>query len=183
MSTKIKALTLHQPWASLIAIGSKCVETRSWPTHYRGPLAIHAGKTSINPDRIMWATEYLSISYSDPKRLPLGQVVALATLADVQPITEASTPDEPERFFGDYTPGRFAWYLEDVRPLTLPIAAKGGRRFWEWDIVEAMARAAHETTDLEEYGRLMSQAHAVLSRAQYAAFFTKFLQLRDGEIQ
>ena len=38
----MKALTLHQPWASLIAIGAKKIETRSWATSYRGPLAIHA---------------------------------------------------------------------------------------------------------------------------------------------
>jgi hypothetical protein len=39
----VKVLTLHQPWASLIAVGVKTIETRSWSTQYRGPLAIHAG--------------------------------------------------------------------------------------------------------------------------------------------
>jgi hypothetical protein len=41
----MKAITLHQPWASLMAIGAKRIETRSWATSYRGPLAIHAAKT------------------------------------------------------------------------------------------------------------------------------------------
>lgn len=41
----MKALTLHQPWASLVALGVKTIETRSWATRYRGPLAIHAGAT------------------------------------------------------------------------------------------------------------------------------------------
>lgn len=41
MST-VKAITLHQPWASFVALGVKAVETRSWATGYRGPLAIHA---------------------------------------------------------------------------------------------------------------------------------------------
>jgi hypothetical protein len=40
----MKALTLTQPWATLVAIGAKTIETRSWPTSYRGPLAIHAAK-------------------------------------------------------------------------------------------------------------------------------------------
>lgn len=40
----MKALTLTQPWASLVAIGAKKIETRSWRTAYRGPLAIHAAK-------------------------------------------------------------------------------------------------------------------------------------------
>lgn len=40
----MKAITLWQPWASLIAIGAKKYETRSWKTNYRGPIAIHAAK-------------------------------------------------------------------------------------------------------------------------------------------
>jgi hypothetical protein len=40
----MKALTLIQPWATLVALGEKQIETRSWDTKYRGPLAIHAGK-------------------------------------------------------------------------------------------------------------------------------------------
>jgi activating signal cointegrator 1 len=40
----MKALTIHQPWAELIACGKKRIETRSWNTWYRGPLAIHASK-------------------------------------------------------------------------------------------------------------------------------------------
>jgi hypothetical protein len=40
----MKALTIIQPWATLAAICAKHIETRSWPTNYRGPLAIHAAK-------------------------------------------------------------------------------------------------------------------------------------------
>lgn len=42
---RVKAITLHQPWASLIAAGVKTIETRSWSTPYRGIIAIHAGVT------------------------------------------------------------------------------------------------------------------------------------------
>ena len=41
----MKALTIQQPWASVITMGVKTIETRSWSTKYRGPLAIHAGLT------------------------------------------------------------------------------------------------------------------------------------------
>lgn len=41
----MKALTLTQPWATLVATGAKLIETRSWYTAYRGPLAIHAART------------------------------------------------------------------------------------------------------------------------------------------
>jgi hypothetical protein len=40
----MKAITILQPHASLIAVGAKRYETRSWKTNYRGPIAIHAGK-------------------------------------------------------------------------------------------------------------------------------------------
>jgi len=41
----MKAITIHQPYASLIACGAKIYETRSWATKYRGKIAIHAGKS------------------------------------------------------------------------------------------------------------------------------------------
>ncbi|MFL5577327.1 MAG: ASCH domain-containing protein [Gemmatimonadaceae bacterium] len=63
----MKALTLTQPWATLVAIGAKTIETRSWPTHYRGEVAIHAAKGF--PD---WARqivdgepESLMVSYTE----------------------------------------------------------------------------------------------------------------------
>lgn len=40
----MKAISLWQPWASLVAVGAKKIETRSWATKYRGSLAIHATK-------------------------------------------------------------------------------------------------------------------------------------------
>jgi len=43
----MKALSLWQPWASAIALGSKRIETRGWATSYRGPLAIHAAKRCV----------------------------------------------------------------------------------------------------------------------------------------
>src|SRR6266699_6473957 len=41
----IPALTMTDPWGSLVAAGAKRIETRSWSTAYRGPLAIHVAKT------------------------------------------------------------------------------------------------------------------------------------------
>lgn len=40
----MKAITILQPWASLIACAAKQIETRSWVTQYRGPIAIHVAK-------------------------------------------------------------------------------------------------------------------------------------------
>jgi hypothetical protein len=41
-------------------------------------------------------------------------------------------PDEPELSFGDYTPGRYAWILENVQALPGPIPCKGALGLWEW---------------------------------------------------
>lgn len=48
----MKVLSLHQPWASLVAWGIKTIETRSWQTSYRGPLLIHAAKTTAGIDSL-----------------------------------------------------------------------------------------------------------------------------------
>src|SRR5690606_20923045 len=40
----MKALSVRQPWAWLIASGHKDIENRSWPTRYRGRMLIHASK-------------------------------------------------------------------------------------------------------------------------------------------
>ncbi len=47
----MKAITIWQPWASLIACGAKKYETRSWATNYRGPIAIHAAR--LNPIKLL----------------------------------------------------------------------------------------------------------------------------------
>ena len=85
----MKALTIQQPWASLITMGVKTIETRSWSTKYRGALAIHAGlkKADIFENELIWQP------LLDPDRvgrlrttLHLGAVVATCELVDVVPI-------------------------------------------------------------------------------------------------
>lgn len=39
-----RALSIRQPWASLIVTGNKLVENRVWDTRWRGTFAVHAGK-------------------------------------------------------------------------------------------------------------------------------------------
>jgi hypothetical protein len=167
----MKALTLTQPWATLIAIGAKRFETRSWATAYRGPLAIHAA-TSLRPIggvaglRALvrqepfssalkrWGDDWGSDVIGDPSYyLPFGKIVATCTLIDCLAIERHISliegvpsgiamfdadgrgiplPDEPERSFGDYTPGRSAWQLADVTPLDRPVAARGAQGLWDW---------------------------------------------------
>lgn len=94
----MKALTLHQPWASLIAIGVKSIETRSWSTKYRGPLAIHASAKrtrAMSCNLGQWRYGGLTgclwraaPQVRDLQYVRLGVVVATCTLVDVVPTYE-----------------------------------------------------------------------------------------------
>ncbi len=151
----MKALTLTQPWATLVAIGAKRIETRGWPTRYRGPLAIHAGKGlapvgGVRGLRALCATEpfrrvLTEAGYADPRDLPRGVIVARCELVecvrvDIGPQTTfaalevfsgvKAAPHEAD--FGDYSLGRFAWALGDVHGcLTGPV--RGALGLWEWE--------------------------------------------------
>ena len=149
------AITLHQPWASLNALGIKTVETRSWPVPARlvgQRFAIHAGKRVVRRPgdaverelRARLGDDWLFI-------IPAGTVLATAVLAGMaqveradlpagyvahDPCTEVGctvgtgrTPIDPS---GDFSPGRWLWFLSHVR--TLPVPAIGHQSFWHWPV-------------------------------------------------
>jgi hypothetical protein len=134
----VKALSVMQPWASLIACGAKRYETRSWATSYRGPLAIHASAgfprgARARLDDAAFALALARGGYPSAGALPLGRVVAVAVLADCVPtVPLVDGLDSEERAFGDYAPGRWAWRLEGVRALPAPVPARGRLGLWEW---------------------------------------------------
>jgi hypothetical protein len=135
----MKALTLTQPWATLVAIGAKTIETRSWPTKYRGPLAIHAAKGFPEYARerfFNWEfREPLEAAgYKSFADLPLGVIVATCELVKVEEIVIGSMiPLGGEWHFGDYSYGRYMWHLKNVQALPTPILARGALSLWEWD--------------------------------------------------
>lgn len=168
----MKAITLTEPWATLVAIGAKQIETRSWPTSYRGPVAIHAAKGmtlrdqevlaklenglildtlvkhGINPHSGLAEPGFLNNHFDRcfVATCPLhrlmqatrGHVIATATL-DYCGAFDDGTPQrvinrfgENELSFGDFTPGRFGFYLANVVRLPKPIPAKGQLGLWDW---------------------------------------------------
>ncbi len=165
----MKALTLTQPWATLVAYGEKRIETRSWMTHYRGPLAIHAGKGFPLADRNLCGREPFrsalrrvglgGLGLMAPEQvLPRGAVVAIVNLSSVTP-TETidwryppshATPDEEA--FGDYSPGRYLWVLEDVVRLDAPLVARGSLGLWtpEPGVIAVLEAYAPPWVPLEE---------------------------------
>ncbi|HWE62912.1 MAG TPA: ASCH domain-containing protein [Chloroflexota bacterium] len=141
---RVYTLSLYQPWASLIAVGAKRVETRSWPTHYRGLLAIHATQRSPKADLARATQEPVASAlraagYTGPDQLPHGAVVALCRLVDCTAIVEP--PPSPERDFGDYRRGRYAWRLDQVWALPVPLPAHGHQRLWRCEVPAALVDA------------------------------------------
>lgn len=82
----MKALTICQPWASLIAISAKKVETRSWHTSYRGSLAIHAAKGYPRDARDFGTYIRMSVLFGPHYQYPRGVVIATCRLADCLPM-------------------------------------------------------------------------------------------------
>ncbi len=137
----MKVLSLLQPWATLVVSGAKQIETRSWSTAYRGPLLIHASKGKAGE---IFANEPpFKKHIADFKQLPFGYIIGKVILTDVLRIgtgTLSYASDEimnkltmEEKAFGDYTPGRFAWLLQEPLVFKTPIGAKGSLTLWEFD--------------------------------------------------
>ena len=148
-----RMVTLWQPPASLVAVGVKTSETRSWPAPPSavGPrVGIHAAartpKIEECPPGVSWRWV---------QSLPRGAVVAFATIVACHQVHSqrdgyalcVDQSGQPSRFvldgFGDYSPGRWIWELADVETVDPPIPAAGRQRFWFCDIAAAAAAAAN----------------------------------------
>ncbi len=151
----MKALTLWQPWASLIAMGQKKIETRCWTTKFRGEIAIHSAahfppkflgaSCRTDPFRDELADVFncrrdrddrCGVHVNDVlKRLPMGQVLCIVRLTAVTEIDWMLREEitNREKIFGNYEDGRYAWHLEMVSLIQPPIPAKGNRMLWNWE--------------------------------------------------
>lgn len=134
----MKAITILQPWAGLIPEGAKTIETRSWSTKYRGPIiAIHAAKDQDKKGErirhIVARAEQYGIVIPE---MHYGDVIAIADLTYCLKINEShiyylEKNKSKELAFGDFTLGRYAWVLENVKAIK-PIPARGQQRIWNW---------------------------------------------------
>lgn len=117
---KLQALSIRQPWASMIVTGMKSIELRTWGTNYRGWLWIHSGK---KPD-----LDALEMLGEETHRYQTGGLLGLALLSDVRKI---ETPHEWQALSHRHrSPGRFqpdviGWHFSDVIALRTKIASPG----------------------------------------------------------
>jgi hypothetical protein len=116
-STPVRALSVRQPWATLIISGRKTIELRTWETGYRGRVWIHAA-AAVNE-----SMESRFGIVSPPRGAFLG-LVDLVTIVSIDSDRWAEWRDvhlDP----GQYTPGYFGWVFSDPEQLARPVPARG----------------------------------------------------------
>jgi hypothetical protein len=153
----MKALTLWQPWATLVALGIKPFETRSWapPLDLMGQrMAIHAAKLRIEKMKIpdaAAAKHALQLSGISGLDLPYGAVVGTVRLTGAYrvisgPLGSRNSMRRAVYFhggsipaaeieideYGDYSQGRWAWRFDQVRPCYWPDVT-GKQGLWNWE--------------------------------------------------
>ena len=138
----MKAISLWQPWASLMAAGLKTIETRSWPANYAGPLAIHAAKRQLTGEEKDLLDDWIEKGLLNSGdwtflRLPFGEIIAVVDLVRCERTTAMSiAPDSQNAAFGNFAPGRWAWFTRNARRLPQPIPYRGMQGlFWIPDSV------------------------------------------------
>lgn len=132
----MKAYTVYQPYALATVAGLKHYETRPRRTNIRGRVAVHAGKldtiqaTKRLSDADFWG---LMEAVGGKTELPRGAIVGTVEIVDCVPVEEiVNTLTERERLLGDFSPGRFAWVLQNPVMFDTPIPARGQQGWWNW---------------------------------------------------
>jgi hypothetical protein len=138
-----------------MAVGAKCIETRHWPTHVRGEVAIHAAKRKVKSeleeywedDAFRNALLPMTIGKGNlADSLPFGAIVAVVYLYDCRS-SDSLKKDVPdwisaEEHFGNFEPGRYGWLTRGPQILTNPVETRGFQGFWDLPSdIEARVRA------------------------------------------
>lgn len=116
----MKALSIKQPWAWLIAHGYKDIENRDWPTKHRGEFLIHASK-GFDDEGLAYVLEHCPDIAFVPKKneFPRGGIVGKAEIVD------CVAAHDSRWFFGD-----FGFVLKNAQPLMF-YPCKGQLSFFE----------------------------------------------------
>jgi len=191
----IKGLSIRQPYATMIAARLKARETRDWATSHRGIVVIHAAKAWGREERDdlehMMDFEPVQALFepmlANGGKPPLGVLLCRAQLVRCERAEDIRDRLSPlERAAGGYADGRFAFLMEDVRPLPKPIPLKGQLGFFDVPLSLLQQDAAPADTDTAELLHRrdvlmvilrMQREHAVYSRFAFERFTTNLNEL------
>lgn len=125
----MKALTIKEPWATLIIDGYKKYEFRSWKTNYRGKILIHAGM-SLEKDMLKRFEVY-------DLKCSKGEIIGEAELTDCI-LVDKEFNDElikinPVVYAKSNHVQKYAWKLENVIKYSNPIPIKGKLGLWNYE--------------------------------------------------
>ncbi|MCZ2726271.1 ASCH domain-containing protein [Bacteroides caccae] len=148
----MKAITIKQPWASLIVHGIKDVENRTWrcPDKYIGQrVLIHASKKSANywdypvAERVDKFLREITKSGTDWSRYPFGAIIGSVEIVDCVVNHSSIWAEKTENYTVGMNPklhenitGKkviYNWVLANPVLFEKPIPAKGRLSFWEYD--------------------------------------------------
>lgn len=154
----MKAISLWQPWATLIALKEKRIETRGRRINHRGEVAIHAAQRwtrdqadllDQEPFRFALADHGITRGNAVQSNMPRGAIVAVAELVDDidlscgLPHIEGFEPGRFEGKFGNYGIGRRGYLLTNIRPLYSPVLCRGMQAM-PFEVPEDVARLVLE---------------------------------------
>lgn len=124
----MKALTVKQPWATLISEGIKKYEFRSWKTNYRGKILIHAG-AGIDKEKLK---EFKKLNLDYPKK----RIVAVAEIEDCLELTDELNDKiikEKNIAYGNKKRTGYAWKLKNIKKINNPKEINGKLGLWNID--------------------------------------------------
>lgn len=135
----MRILSLLQPWASLVLMGHKTWETRSYRTRFQEQDIAIASSARLLPAHRELCRHFPFNGYiTEPGNLPLGRILCVVRLGKIITSTEwvMQNIDKPEMMtfehkFGNYNPGRFAWPMTNLRKLGTLLPVKGKQCIWE----------------------------------------------------
>ena len=124
----MKAITIREPWASLIINGYKKYEFRSWKTNYRGKILIHAGK-GIDKDML-----YITNKYNI--KINPGNIIGEVEITDCIKVDDEFNKflikDNSLVYHGSYK-DKYAWKIEKVKKYDKTIPVNGKLGLWNYE--------------------------------------------------
>lgn len=136
----MKSLSLLQPWASLVVLGIKKIESRNWPAprSAAGRIAIAASKALRRAEADLFHTSpfreaFAEVGIDSVDLLPRAAILGTVRLTGCQPAETFTTLSDRERAFGNYSneeEQRYGWILEAPFRLPEPIPCKGALGLW-----------------------------------------------------